>query len=291
MCNRTEEIPVLALSDLSTNNSGFVMLPLKGLHQRYHFLEQAHQQAYYTILFCQKGKGTIMVDKQNIALRDNCVICIGPNSVSSLDTKDISDGQVIFFSGSFFSMRYNENILYDLDRLKYDNVCRQVLDPEDAEEWCFYMKLMEREYLSNTRDAIGILSSYMNIILSILNRNNSAPTGQQAEVRSIKAKKIISFEQLIEAHFKTEKLPSFYANSLFISVNYLNRICQEKRGSSSGDMIRRRVIIEAERLLFHTYNTVSEIALELGFESASYFTTFFKKHTGCTPDAFRKMNK
>lgn len=291
MYNKTEDIPVLTLSDLDTKNSSFMMVPLEGSHQDHIFLQHAHQQAYYTILFCQQGSGQITVDKQQVALQDNCVICIGPNSVSSLDVRGISVGQLILFSESFFSMRYNENILYNFDCLKYNSFCRQVLAWENAKEWQFYMELMSREYLINSKEAIGVLRSYMNIILSILDRNTSDRAVRNSTVRSIKDKKIMAFEKLIEVHFKTEKLPSFYAGGLFISVNYLNRVCQEKRGLSSGDMIRKRVVIEAERLLFHTYNSVSEISLELGFESASYFTRFFKKHTGFTPDAFRKMNK
>jgi AraC family transcriptional activator of pobA len=230
------------------------------------------------------------VDKQVVTLQDNSVICTGPNSVICMDVQEINSGSIILFSDSFFSMRYNENILYNFDCLKYNNICQQTLGKEDTEEWQFYMKLMSREYQSTSKDAQSLLRSYMNIILSILNRSNALAKNSQ-EVRTIKDKKMIAFEALIESKFRSAKLPSEYANDLYITVNYLNRICQEKRGLSSGEMIRRRVILEAERLLFHTYNSIAEIALELGFEHASYFTTFFKKHTGLTPDNFRKTNK
>lgn len=290
MCNKTEDIPVLALSDFSTNNFGFVMMPLETLHQAHSFVNRYHKQSYYTILFCQKGKGSMSIDKQMIALQDNSVICTGPNSVSSLGVDNIKTGWVILFSDSFFSMRYNENILYNFECLKHNNVCQQVLERKDASEWRFYMQLMSREYQNNSKDAKNLLRSYMNIILSILNRNTTSGIPNQV-VRSIKDKNIVAFEQLIELHYKDQKLPSYYADAMNITVNYLNRICQEKRGISSGEIIRKRVVIEAERLLFHTYNSISEISIVLGFESTSYFTTFFKKHTGFTPDSFRKMNK
>lgn len=290
MCHKTEDLPVLTLSDFSTQHLGFVMMPIEIAHQHHSVLEAAHKQAFYTILFCLQGKGNMIVDKQQIAIQANSVICIGPNSVSSFDLQSITNGWMILFSDSFFSMRYNDNVLYNFDCLKYNNICQQILEQNDATEWQFYMQLMNREHQQNALGAQSVLRSYMNIILSILNRNNTAIQGKK-ELRSIKDKKITAFEKLIELYYKKEKLPSFYANEMYITTNYLNRICQEKRGLSAGDMIRKRVIIEAERLLYHTYNSISEIAIELGFESTSYFTSFFKKHTGLTPDAFRKLNK
>lgn len=290
MCNKTDDIPVLALSDFSTDNFGFVMMPVSAFHHQFDIISRIHKQSYYTILFCQKGKGNVVIDKEVVTLQNNTVICTSPNSVSSWDVLNIRNGWIILFSESFFSMRYNDNVLYNFECLKQKNFCEQMLEKADVREWQFYMQLMSREYKNHSKDAKSLLRSYMNIILSILNRNNVS-VGKPLENRSIKDKKILAFEQLIEMHYKTEKLPSFYADAMHISVNYLNRICQEKRAISSGEMIRKRVAIEAERLLFHTYDSISEIADKLGFESVSYFTTFFKKHTGQTPDSFRKLSK
>ncbi|RYF45807.1 MAG: helix-turn-helix domain-containing protein, partial [Cytophagaceae bacterium] len=41
------------------------------------------------------------------------------------------------------------------------------------------------------------------------------------------------------------------------------------------------------RLLFHTNNSLKEIAFELGFSDASYFNRFFKRETGMTPAEYR----
>jgi AraC family transcriptional regulator, transcriptional activator of pobA len=35
--------------------------------------------------------------------------------------------------------------------------------------------------------------------------------------------------------------------------------------------------------------TVAEIAIELGFADNSYFSRFFKKNAGATPELFRKQ--
>ena len=48
-------------------------------------------------------------------------------------------------------------------------------------------------------------------------------------------------------------------------------------------------MIEAQRLLTHTSQSIKEIGFQLGFEDPSYFVRFFRKHTGQTPVAFREQ--
>ncbi len=55
-------------------------------------------------------------------------------------------------------------------------------------------------------------------------------------------------------------------------------------------MISQRLILEAKRELSFGALTVKEIAFKLGFRDASYFSRFFKKHTGQNPDGFKFGN-
>ena len=54
------------------------------------------------------------------------------------------------------------------------------------------------------------------------------------------------------------------------------------------DFLTRCRIEEAKRLLRTTDQSVSDIAVESGFESFSYFSTVFKKVVGMTPVQYRK---
>jgi AraC family transcriptional regulator, transcriptional activator of pobA len=79
-----------------------------------------------------------------------------------------------------------------------------------------------------------------------------------------------------------------YANQLSVHVNHLNAAVQEVTGKSTTTHINERILGEAKSLLTHTDWSVADIAFALGFEYASYFNNFFKKHTGITPLTFRK---
>jgi transcriptional regulator GlxA family with amidase domain len=52
--------------------------------------------------------------------------------------------------------------------------------------------------------------------------------------------------------------------------------------------IRLQRLRRARRLLQSTSLTVTQIALQTGFQSSSFFSTVFRKHTGLSPVRFRK---
>lgn len=159
---------------------------------------------------------------------------------------------------------------------------------KDAQKakWSLLLKLLAEEYKLHKRETKKVLRSYLNIILFELERCYN-PVGL-VKPRNIKQEKVQEFERLIDKHFEVKKLPSSYAELLHVSANYLNKICKEETGQTAGELIRKRITIEAQRLLHYTNYSINEIADKLGFENPSYFITFFKKQTGSTPEQFRK---
>jgi AraC family transcriptional activator of pobA len=77
-----------------------------------------------------------------------------------------------------------------------------------------------------------------------------------------------------------------FADLLSIFANHLNRFVKEVIGMPTSH-IADHIIGEAKALLHHTSWDVAEIAQSFGFQYASYFNIFFKKHTGNTPLSFR----
>ena len=98
---------------------------------------------------------------------------------------------------------------------------------------------------------------------------------------------INEFTRLIDRHYKNIKFPKDYAAMLNMTSNHLNSLCMTLVGKTAGELIRERLVLEAKRLLVNAKISSAEIAFQLGFESSSYFTQFFKKNTGLTPNSFR----
>jgi len=50
------------------------------------------------------------------------------------------------------------------------------------------------------------------------------------------------------------------------------------------------VMAAAVELVLGTQKSITEIALDLGFKNFGNFSTAFKRHTGMSPEAFRRRN-
>ena len=78
------------------------------------------------------------------------------------------------------------------------------------------------------------------------------------------------------------------AAAVYVTSSYLSRVFRTETGMKITDFLTRCRIEEAKRLLRTTDQSVSDIAVESGFESFSYFSTVFKKVVGMTPVQYRK---
>jgi AraC-like DNA-binding protein len=97
------------------------------------------------------------------------------------------------------------------------------------------------------------------------------------------------FNQLVNEHYKVKPRVSEYASLLYITAGHLNDVIKEVTGKNAKQFIDDRRILEAKRLLYWTEKPIKEIAWDLGFDDAAYFTRFYKKQTGELPTSFQKQ--
>ena len=95
------------------------------------------------------------------------------------------------------------------------------------------------------------------------------------------------FMNLVETHSRAQRSIEFYAGKLFISTKYLSRTISETSGRTARDWITMRVILEAKVMLKETNLTIQEISDMLSFPNQSFFGSFFKRHMGMSPSAYR----
>jgi AraC family transcriptional activator of pobA len=287
MTVKTNTIPSFQLKVLDETRPYCWLSDLQRIIENYPFLKNPHQLQAYTLLFIQDGSGSLQVDQHTIMLTPASVICIQPDNVISFCIENNIKARMLCFTESFFSLRYNNNVLYQFEWLRFSTEKATALSKEQFIKCSTILQFMNDEFQQNYNHGEKVIRSYLNILLFELDKNF------KRDVPPVKPgsseEKIIHFEKLIELNYQQHKNPSWYANQLHISVNYLNKLCQTLRNNTSSEIIRKRVLIEAKRMLYYTSLSVAEIAYELGFDSSSYFITFFKKHSGVTPEMFRKQ--
>ena len=72
-----------------------------------------------------------------------------------------------------------------------------------------------------------------------------------------------------------------------VSPNTLCRRFKKHLGISPGKYHEQARVARARELLAQTDLTINEISKLSGFRNATYFSTCFKKHSGCTPEDYR----
>jgi two-component system response regulator YesN len=92
----------------------------------------------------------------------------------------------------------------------------------------------------------------------------------------------------IKEHFREELTLDDVAQAVHFSPYYVSRLFKEELGMNFIEYLTRIRIDEAKRMLLETNQTVSEIAVYVGYQDPSYFTKVFKKMEGRTPTQFRR---
>jgi AraC-like DNA-binding protein len=108
---------------------------------------------------------------------------------------------------------------------------------------------------------------------------------------SINAKKTDTFLtdllQLIDRHYREQHSTIYYASKIAMSPRNLSRRVSDTLNTSVKDIINKKLLAEASRLL-HLSVPITEVAWELGFKEPQHFTNFYKLHTGLVPSLYHE---
>ncbi|MEP6546056.1 MAG: helix-turn-helix domain-containing protein [Gammaproteobacteria bacterium] len=104
------------------------------------------------------------------------------------------------------------------------------------------------------------------------------------------AERLRRFRRLIEVQFLKHWPVKRYARHLVLSESSLNRLCRRVAGCTAFDLIQQRLALEARRRLVYAGSSVGRIATELGFKDPAYFSRFFRRHSGVSPNEFRRRH-
>jgi AraC-like DNA-binding protein len=259
------------------------------LGKHYHNLHAPHRHSFYHLVLFTGGKGSHTIDFEQFAVKPYQVYFMIPGQVHSWHFTGNVDGYIVHFNESLFTGFLQSNRY--LDRFAFfqgqaqESVCNLRPGVHAAVRQLFEDMLQElSEKKAHYPDAIRL--KLLELFITI-DRGYSLKTKKNIAPQKMMLLK--SFQQLIEQHFNTIRLPKEYAELLYITPNHLNALCQDLLGKTAGDVIRDRVLLEAKRLLTNADMTVTEIAYELNFRDNSYFNRFFKKYVGVTPEEFRKQ--
>ena len=278
-------LPVYSIEPDSTGNKQFRVYNFEGSLPHQSDLLIPHRKDHYLLVFIRRASSRQWIDMTPYELKDNTIYFSGPNHIIVKEgfTQLWSTG--IAFTGEFLSLQENAS----LARLPL------IQNPQNGHELLLteadilfveeMLSQINREYHQPGEWQQRMLTAYLTVLLTYLSRlytEQFPATETSADTLLLK-----QFQSKIDSYFQQVHEVSEYASMLNLSAGYLSEVVKNQSGKPAIKHIHERLVLEARRLLFHTNNSLKEIAFDLGFSDASYFNRFFKRETSITPAEYR----
>ena len=279
-------LPLFSLEpDEVSNNKHFRVYNFEGSMPSQSDLLIPHRKDYYLFVFMRKGGSRIWVDMTPYELKANTLYFTHPNQVIVKEGIEQLWSTGIAFTGEFLSLLHNTSLasLSLIQNLQGTNELMltdtDIIFVEDT------IAKINEEYLRHGEWQQRMLGAYLTVLITYLSRlYTEQHTVSMAPSEQLLLKK---FHARIDENFHEFHEVGHYASMLNISAGHLSEVVKNQSGQPAIKHIHDRLIMEARRMLFHTENSLKEIAFDLGFSDTSYFNRFFKRETGVTPAAYR----
>lgn len=148
------------------------------------------------------------------------------------------------------------------------------------------MDIIADEYATAAFGAQSMMASLASAILTQIARLASfAPSPSQSPDMML----AMQLRRMIDAHFRENWTVGRYTDALGSTPHLLAKATGAAFGMQVKELINERRLLEAKRLLLFTIRPLEDIAYEIGFRDAAYFSRFFRLRTGVAPSDWRQL--
>lgn len=275
-------LPVISIQDICIPLKAEVFSIFRHEEQGRASLPQPHKHDFYMLLVVIRGSGTHTIDFTPYPVKAGSVYFLAPGQPHDWELSPGTKGFQLMFGRDFLTgdtlqwpfFSFSANPHLALPRKPFAAVVRE-------------LESILEEYAVADFLSVRIITYRLLALLTMLERfyEEAHPTPNQPPVQRL----VKQFHSLLEKYYRENATVEFYAAQLHVTPQYLNIVCRKETGITAGNLIRRRLLLEARRLLTLTTQDVKEIAYELGFSDTSYFSRFFRRYSGQSPLAFRQQ--
>ncbi len=284
-------IPVRRITAAQRNHNNaerFSIRRLQELTKDKDLIHDLHKHDFYFVLAVEKGKGSHEIDFVKYNVHNNTVFILRPGQVHRLQIKAGATGFLLEFDFAFYQPK-NSIAEQRWKKASGKNYC--------AVEAARFAKLQSilanifTEYSDKQEGYPEAIKASLDLFFIECIRQSRNPKGIETTKSNYTQERFEELVRLLESNIGQMKNVSEYASLLNLSHYQLNAIAKASVGKTVSELINNQIILEAKRYLLATTSQVKDIADHLGYEDPSYFIRFFKKHTGHSPEVFRKNFK
>lgn len=249
----------------------------------------------YQIVLEDGAQGSLRYGRNSYDFQEGSLIFMKPKQVF------FSDGNYTNYHSKGWSLSFHPDLIRQSELGKIiDNYtffsyeANEALHLSDKEKSFILnlVKSIELEYSQNLdKHSQKLITTSLQLLLDYCTRYYD----RQFYLRANLNKEItLKLESFLRDYYQKQKqyelgVPSvkYCADFLGLSPNYLSDLLKKETGRNAMEHIHYFIIEKAKTSILNSDDRINQIAYELGFESAPYFSKLFRKKTGLSPKEFK----
>lgn len=282
--NRADTFGIQKLNELALNEE-FAILSNEGSLK----IGLPLKPNFFVLILCVSGQCEKTIGPFDITVIPQSIHLVTPRYITSYRNKtDDLRLQMLMFKPEFLTRSF----------IKDDVIGRLLdLDPDEppiytlTEDSFIQIKLLyeriDQEYKSQKPFSINMIRLMLIQMLYEINRACEHCRLSTEKYQSRQVSVVFQFKKLVEQYFISKRTVKEYADMMNITPKYLLELVKKETGKTALLIIRNRIYLEAQYLLSATELNIKEISSELGFDTSSHFSRFFKQFEGKSPMQFQ----
>lgn len=193
-------------------------------------LHKAHGHSFYHLVLFTKGAGYHTIDFKRFQVQAGELYFMVPGQVHSWSFEGEVDGYVVNFSEALFQSFLADHQYLERFAFFSGDTSEQImlLDAGARQEASALLEQIVREVKSPEplyQDAVR-LQLLMLFIVAARNHTTDKTSGDKAQPNLLVLQ---NFRKLLNQYYTQYKLPKEYAAMLYVTPNYLNALCKDRR--------------------------------------------------------------
>ena len=246
----------------------------------------------YIAVIVHKGTCNIKIKEQLFELSARDIFICNPRNIleGAMFSLDFE------FVGLFLSPNYVDHLIEQTNltvSLRMITMKHEILHTteEEMQRIVEYMKLLRSKLSSTGSYKEQVIDRLMQIMVYEI-----IGLMEDSEKEFLMKREYISAENIMQKFLSLIQNESIaylnvteYANLLHISPKYFSSVCKKLTGKTASEIINDEIIKQASFLLRNNHLSIKQISSRLGFVNQSHFGTFFRRHTGLSPQQYREQ--
>lgn len=251
----------------------------------------------FTFIYCEKGELKIEFNNTIFCLHQNDILACLPNSIITMaEGQSENKQQTICFSNRFAHRmtQTGKGTWKVMEHLHVNPVIH--LSKNESAVLKKYIDLVSDKINMDTdkfqKDILMYIASAMfTEMIAIAYQNSNEDSSSEGYEDSLRQSDYIfnNFMEAVTADKGRHRTIGYYAEMLCYTPKYLSTIVKKVCGKNALTLINENAIEHIIAELKYSDKNIKQIAFDFNFSNNSFFSKFFKMHTGISPTEYRNI--